>query len=153
MRAKLFFLFIFVTLSFQSHGEEYNHTQKAEAKAHLAEMLKKTIDPFLIIEITGTDGYIQFYNEDPGLLIDLPEVALSNEQIMKAKDYFTKQGIPLTYTTARNPETEEDFELKTWSRIFPPDEVDRVIDIAFGALIEIYGISEDTPLNFVKGWE
>ena len=153
MKTKILFIIFLLSLSFQCHGEEYRHTQKAEAKALLVEMLNNTIDPFLIIEITGTDGYIQFYNEDPGILIDLPEVALSGEQIKKAKAYFAKQGVPLTVTTARNPETKEDFSLKTWNRIFHPNEVDKVIDIAFGALIEIYGISEDTPLNFVKGWE
>jgi hypothetical protein len=116
-------------------------------------MLENSIDPFLILETADSKRYIQFFNEDPGLLIDLPQIALSETEIERAEDYFEKRGIPLTVKTARNPDTRKAFELLTWSKTFHPSEIDKVTEIAFGALFEIYGISENTPLSFVRGWE
>jgi hypothetical protein len=144
---------LLVTFSLQCHGEEYSHPQKAEAKEHLAEMLTRKVDPFLIIETADGGSYIQFYNENPGLMIDLPEMALSDSEIEKAREYFRKNGIPLIVTKAINPKTKREFELRTWSKKFHPGEIERATEIAFGALFEIYGISGDTPLIFKKGWE
>jgi hypothetical protein len=144
---------LLVTFSFQCHGGEYDHLQQAEAKEYLAEMLNETVNPFLIIETAEDKNYIQFYNGKPELVIDLPEVALSDAEIVKAREYFQKHGIPLIVTKAINPKTKREFELRTWSKKFHPGEIERATEIAFGALFEIYGISGDTPLIFKKGWE
>lgn len=35
----------------------------------------------------------------------------------------------------------------------PPEQFDKVMNLALGALFEIYGISESTHLTLTKGWE
>lgn len=153
MKLRLVILLVTLFVSGQCFAGDYAHPQRKAAKQALTVMLENTVDPFLIIEVRDSGKYIQFYNVNPGLLIDLPEVALSASEVRKATEYFNKKRIRHVVKTAKNPKTFKEFEIRTWQGVFDPKEIDKVVDIAFGALFEVYGISKDTPLTFVKGWE
>ena len=153
MNIRLLLTFVFFIVSVTCHAADYQHAQKDAAVQALDEMLIRERNPFVIIEVSGTDKYIQFYNKNPGLLLDLPEVALSEKEVKLASAYFSKHGINSVKTTARDPATGDTFVLVGWTKIFDPLDVDEVVDIAFGALFEIYGITKETQLTFEKGWE
>lgn len=153
MKLKLIVMFISLIASTYCYGNDYAHPQKDEIKLALKEMITHTVDPFLIIEIKGSEKYIQFYNENPGILLDLPEMALSASEIKKATRYFKVKGVPLEVGIAKDPNTMEEFEIRGWSKVYNPKDIDKVADIASGALFEVYGISSNTPLLFIKGWE
>ena len=153
MNVKLLLTFVIFLISVTCHAADYQHAQKDAAIQVLDEMLTIEKDPFVIIEITGTNKYIQFYNENPGLLLDLPEVALTEKEIKLASAYFSKHGINSVKTTAKDPTTGDKFMFMGWTKTFDPLDIDEVVDIAFGALFEIYGITQDTPLTFEKGWK
>lgn len=153
MKIKLLLTLVVFLISVTCHAADYQHAQKDAAIEVLNEMLTKERNPFVIIEIAGTEKYIQFYNENPGLLLDLPEVALTKKEVKLASTYFARHGINSVKTTARDPATGDTFVLVGWTKTFDPLDVDDVVDIAFGALFEIYGINKDTTLTIEKGWE
>jgi hypothetical protein len=129
------------------------HVQENDFKQALRKMLTERVDPFLIVEIYGTQKYIQFYNENPGILLDLPVNSLSDLEVDKATQYFNKFNIEARLISAKDIDTRGEFILKGWSKVFDVNEFDKVVSIAYGVLFEVYGISYDTPLSFIKGWE
>ena len=153
MNIKVLLMFITFIFSFQCYGAEYQHSQKAEVKKAISTMLTKTVDPFLIVEISESEKYIQFYNDNPGLLLDLPVVALSKEEAELASVYFSKHGVSALDSMAKDPATGKEHILKAWMHTYNPDDIDEVVDVAFGALFEVYGITESTPLSLIKGWQ
>ena len=137
----------------QTQITAYDHNQKAEITSAVIEMLSQTTDPFLIVENPSTQDFIQFYNEKGDILIDLPEIALTPDEIIRAQSYFADCGIKLKTSEAKDPGTGETRTYKTWAETYPPEDADRALNIALGALFEIYGISESTRLTIEKGWE
>ncbi len=104
--------------------------------------------------MAGTEKkVIQFANRNLGFLLDLPLMALSAEEAEIAGKYFKEVKVPHVSVPARDPKTEEIYELKSWNKIFSPNDVDNVVEIAVGALYKIYGISQKTRLIMIKGWE
>lgn len=153
MNFKTLSLLLYFSVSALCNASEYQHLQKNTAKGALADMLTKTVGPFLIIVISGTDKYIQFYNDNPGLLLDLPVNPLTDAEMKLAAIYFSKNGISSRKFLAKNPDSGEEFVLVGWKHAYDEGELDKVLDVAFGALFEIYGISNTTHLSFIRGWE
>ena len=137
----------------QSEDQLYHHPQEKEIKEALVQMLTKSTDPFLIVEDLKTENFIQFYNEDGRILIDLPEGAVAPERIGLAQGYFQKQGIPVKENQDIDPQSGKTFLNRSWTTTYPPEEAEKVVNIALGALFEIYGISDATPLTLTRGWE
>jgi len=130
-----------------------SHPQKTQIRKSLVEMLTQSEDPFLIVEDPKTESFIQFRNEDRKILIDFPQCGLKTAEIKAAKGYFFTCGIRLKETESLNPETGEAFKSKSWNRSYSRGEIDKVVNISLGALFEINGISESTPLVLKTGWE
>ena len=116
-------------------------------------MLKNEINPFLIVEISGTEKYIQFYNTNSGLQMDLPQIVLSESEIKKANNYFKKNSIQLIINEAIDPDTREIFTIKSWRKTYSASDSELVLEIAIGALFKIYGINEQSKLKFIRGWQ
>ena len=154
MKKLIIFLFAFIIgCGLRSEVPVYSHPQKTEIKKAIVEMLTQSTDPFLIVEDSKTQNFIQFYNEDGRILLDLPEVALTPTEVNAAQRYFRKCGIRLKEAEAIDPETGKTFFIKTWTDTFAPEQTDKVVNMALGALFEIYDISESTRLTLTKGWE
>lgn len=153
MNNKILLLILSFFVSTQCYGANYQHSQKKSVKEALTVMLTKTVDPFLIVEISGTKKYIQFYNDNPGLILDLPAITLSDSEIKLATVYFRKHGLKSMQIKATDVNSGNAFTLKGWRHTYNPGDLNKVVDIAIGALFEIYGISKTTPLTFTKGWE
>jgi hypothetical protein len=130
-----------------------SHPQKSEIKKAILEMLTQSVDPFLIVEDSKTQKFIQFYNEGGKILIDLPEVALTADEVPLAKKYFATCGISPQKIDGKDPETGKTFVSTSWTAIYAPEQVDDVVNIALGALFDIYGVSQSSQLSFTKGWE
>lgn len=130
-----------------------NHPQKIDLKSNIQIMLTKEVDPFLILEETKTQKFIQFYNEKNMILIDLPKIALTENEIDKAKIFFGKYNIKLTEKESTEVETMEQVKLETWSHLYPPEKTEIVANIALGAMYEVYGFSKSNSFIFIKGWE
>lgn len=137
----------------ESDPPAYAHPQAAELEAALLEMLAQPVDPFLILENQTTGDFIQFYNDDGRILIDLPQVALSAEKRSAAKAYFRKHGVQLRTSKDKDPESGVAVVSETWSRTYPEDQVKQVASLALGALHEIHGISGATRLTLTRGWQ
>ncbi|MDJ0892413.1 MAG: hypothetical protein QNK18_14645 [Gammaproteobacteria bacterium] len=137
----------------QTHEPGDGHPQKAEIRQALVEMLSASTDPFLIVEELKTERFIQFYNDNGRILIDLPEDAVAPDRRGIARDFFKKHGIPMEETQDIDPRSGESFVNRSWTTTFPPDEADRVVDIALGALFEAHGMSNATLLTLTRGWE
>ncbi len=137
------------------HSEDSapNHPQQADLKNAIVEMLRQTTDPFLIVEDPNTQNFIQFSNEDGRILIDLPQSALTPDQMKAAQSYFQRCVIPLKETEGEDPETGDTVVNESWQSTYAPGQTDKVVQIAFGALFEIHGISNSTRLALTKGWE
>ncbi len=116
-------------------------------------MLTQSTDPFLIVEDPITQNFIQFYNENRRILIDLPEVALTSAETKIAQDYFRKWDIRMKENEDRDPKTGNTFINRSWTETYPPEQIDKVVNLALGALFEIYGISDSTHLTLTKGWK
>ena len=152
-KLSMLLLAILIGCGQQTQIAAHDHHQKAEITNAVIEMLSQSTDPFLIVENPRTQDFIQFYNEDGKILLDLPEIALTPDEINRAQSYFADCGIKPKKTDAKDPETGETLTYKTWAETYPPEDIDRALNIALGALFEIYGISESTRLTIEKGWE
>jgi hypothetical protein len=152
-KLSVFLLAFIIGCGQQTEIADYGHPQKAEIKKAIVEMLTQSTDPFLIVENPITQDFIQFYNDEGRILLDIPEVALTPAEIMKAQDYFAQCGIKLETTESKDPGTGETYIINSWTDTFPSEDIDRALNIALGALSEIYGISESTQLTCRKGWE
>jgi len=137
----------------RSEVAAHSHPQRAEIKKAVVEMLTQSTDPFLIVEDPITQNFIQFYNENRRILIDLPEVALTSAETKIAQDYFRKWDIRMKENEDRDPKTGNTFINRSWPETYPPEQIDKVVNLALGALFEIYGISDSTHLTLTKGWK
>jgi hypothetical protein len=151
----LLFLFAFILGCGQQNKmtTTYNHPQKPEIQTALNEMLKQPTNGFLIIEDSKTKKFIQFYNENGLILIDLPKIALTKDEYPLAKKYFSKCGINLKQVESKDPETGKHFICSSWTKASPPDQINNTINIALGALFEIYALTETNSLHLIKGWK
>ena len=83
----------------------------------------------------------------------MPEVALTPFETKIAQEYFRNWDIRLKENDDKDSKTGNAFVNKSWTETYPPEQIDKVMNLAFGALFEIYGISESTHLTLTKGWE
>lgn len=137
----------------QNNVTIYDHPQRAEIENALLDILEQNVDPFLIGEEQGSERFIQFYNESGQILIDLPEYALTKEETSRAQDYFKWHNIPVTESTDTDPNTGEIFISRAWSTTYERDQLNTAINVALGALIEIYQMSQSVQLTLIRGWE
>ncbi len=134
--------------------KQYSHPQVEEFKAALTEMLAQTKDPFVIIEDAATkEKFVQFYNEEGRISIDVPKVALKGDEPKRAQKYFSGLDIEIEITTEFDPNTKEFFKNESWFKIFPKDKMDDVINIALGVFFEVYQLKQDSKFNIIKGWQ
>jgi hypothetical protein len=150
--ALLLFLLI-AGCSAQNDTTIYDHPQRAEIENALLNMLEQNVDPFLIVEEQSSERFIQFYNEGGQILIDLPEDVLTKEETLRAQDYFKAHNIPVTESADTDPDTGEIFVSRTWSTTYGRDQLNTVVNVALGALIEIYQIPQSVQLTLTRGWE
>ena len=132
---------------------ESAHPQRSEIASALEQMLGQTVDPFLIVEDARSEKFIQFYNDDGRVLIDLPKAALDEEESARAAEYFRRTGIPLTRSRDVDPKTGATVVSETWTTTYSGRQVDQVVDVALGALFTIYRMNAATPLTLTRGWQ
>lgn len=140
-------------ISAASLANENPHPQRAQLILALEEMLPQTSDAFVVVQVAGTQQFIQFYSDNAGLLMDLPAVALTEAENKRATLFFEKNDVPQASDVAVDPETEQEFTLIVWRREFAHQDTAVVADLSLQALQEIYQISRDAELEFLKGWE
>ncbi len=134
--------------------KQYSHPQVEEFKKALNEMLAQTRDPFVIIEDAATkEKFVQFFNEEGRISIDVPKVALKADELKRAQKYFSGLDIEIETTTVFDPNTKEFFENESWFKIFPKDKIDDVINISLGVFFEVYQLKQDSKFNIIKGWQ
>ncbi|MCP4493584.1 MAG: hypothetical protein GY820_40720 [Gammaproteobacteria bacterium] len=158
-KLKILYLLMAFCFSVPCYGDEYSQMHRTSVKQAIESMLALTEYPdpianqYLIIRVAGTQQFVQFANRNSGLVLDLPFLALSDKEAKIAKEYFKEVKVPHVSVSARDPKTEEIYELRSWSKKFSVGNVDNVVNIALGALYKIYGVSQGTKLILIKGWE
>lgn len=153
MKRNIFIFILFLIWPLLVNADNKSESQYFLVTSALKEMLDARTDPFLIIEVAGTKKYIQFYNENPGILLDLPTNTLNQAEIDKASVFFEKHGIEKRETIATNVNNRKEFVILGWRHVYKNSDLEKVVSITLEALSEIYGINEITPLTFVRGWE
>ena len=119
---KLGILLLFAIISGCGERSEVaarNHPQKAEIKKAVVEMLTQSIDPFLIIEDSKTQNFVQLYNENGLILIDVPEVAPTPFETKIAQEYFRNWDIRLKENDDKDSKTGNAFVNRSWTETYP----------------------------------
>ena len=130
---------------------DYDHVQRSEIEEAFAQMMTIQDDPFVILEVAATGQFIQAANFGSGPFLDLPTDGLSQEEMQRALKYFPSHGISPLEQRAAHPETQEIYTHIVFTHTFDSSELDRMVQIIIGALYEIYGIADDTPLTIQTG--
>jgi hypothetical protein len=136
----------------QAQSPVDEQSRRESVRTALIAMVSQVRDPFVIVQEAQTRKYIQFYNEEGQILIDLPEIALSEDEARRAGEYFSRHGIPFV-VVENEIESGAESTLESWQRVYPAGEMDAVLDVAFGAMVEVYGFDSNVELEVIRGWE
>lgn len=127
----------------KTHTVSKDKTQITTISTHLSVMLKATKDPFLIIEEKHSKKFVQFYAEkQASIVLDVPLVALTSEEQERAKTYFKAYQMEIIGPKG----------MKTYRKLFPSGEMNKISQIALGTFKDVYGINSP-QLVFQRGWE
>jgi hypothetical protein len=110
----LLFLVLMVGCRQQNDAlKTYEHLQRPKVKKAIEEMLTQSTDPFLKVENAKTQKFIHFHNDEGRIVIDLPKIGMSPNEITLATMYFSRCGIKLKKATYTDPETGQEIVIKS----------------------------------------
>jgi len=129
------------------------HPQKAEIKASIVEMLNQKSNPFLTLEEPTSKKFVQFYNDEGRVRFDIPLTALSKKEGDRASKYFNNYEVSISYQESTDPNTGEKTRFRAWSATYPKIKIEDALNLAIGALYNIYRFSKDTRFRWIKSWQ
>jgi len=145
--------------SLDSYAGEYEHPQSHELADALRAMQEQAASGFVIVELQGSENYIQFASESfyvsgaegSGYIFDVPRVSLDDAQRLRAEEYFSRKGIDMITVGSINPVTGEVVALETYEKSFERHEIEAGVQLGVGFILEV--LEHDGPLLLVLGWE
>jgi len=120
-------------------------------KAALQRLLARTnTDAFLIIEEPSTKKYVQFASGDvDALMFDLPAIALSADELERAKTVLMQYGIEATEMEMTNPDGTPAEPMLTFNSELGHN-IERATELSTRVLMEVYQFSPDTDFQLIE---
>lgn len=159
MRLTRLIIALVLLASFDAYAGQYEHPQSDELAEALRVMQAQDSSGFVIVEIHGSDNYIQFASESfnvsgtegDGYIFDVPKISLNEAQLTKAAEYFSRQHIDLIAVGATNPATGEEVSLETYEKSFERHKIEAGVQLGLGFIVEV--LEHNGPLVITRGWE
>jgi hypothetical protein len=131
----------------------YTHPQKDEVKKAVKEMMNRSNWTIIFITDSNSEHSIKLTFESKKIHLTLHAATLTQEEKRLAKTYFSKHNIKLKKFKYLNPKTGKPFNIFTWRAAYSIAEIDRVVNLAIGALFEVFSVTPSIPLKINKAWE
>lgn len=128
------------------------HPQRDAIRMALQQAFAHDRDSFVVIE-GECDCFVQFMHDNGTLFYDFPNADLAGGIRARALEYHRQQGIDEVVIEDIDPETMQNFSLRTRQKGYGSAEVDAAADAAILALYRIYGQDRDSKFVLIKGWE
>lgn len=159
MRLTKMIMVLLLPASLASYAGQYEHAQSDELADALRVMQKQDTSGFVIVEIKGSENYIQFASESfnvsgaegDGYIFDVPRISLNEAQLVRAGGYFSRQGVDAVTVGSTNPVTGEVVALETYEKSFERHEIEAGVQLGLGFILEV--LEHDGPLVILRGWE
>jgi hypothetical protein len=159
MRLTKMIIVLLLLASFNSYAGQYGHPQSHELANALRVMQEQDDSGFVIVEVQGSENYIQFASESfnvagaegDGYIFDVPKISLTESQRVRAGEYFSRQGIDVITVGSINPVTGEEVSLETYGKLFERHEIEPGVQLGLGFILEV--LEHNGPLVITRGWE
>ncbi|MBU1106742.1 MAG: hypothetical protein KKB51_08765 [Candidatus Riflebacteria bacterium] len=103
---------------------------------------------FIILEEPTDEKFVQFaYDEDTGLIFDLPFQALDEDELARARQVLGEVGVgDETASVFDAPDGEKVGEQRSFNTLVGRD-VDRAVDLVHRVFTYVYGFDDTTRFN------
>ncbi|OGK06170.1 MAG: hypothetical protein A2W80_13805 [Candidatus Riflebacteria bacterium GWC2_50_8] len=103
---------------------------------------------FIILEEPDTEKFVQFaYDEDTGLIFDLPFQALDEDELVRARQVLGEVGVGDEVASIfDSPDGEAVGEQRSFNSMVGSD-VDQAVDLVHRVFTYVYGFDDKTRFN------